>query len=88
LEIHSEPLSQSAQPWSIECENQPVGAITSATYSPDLDKNIAFALVAVECTDMGTRLVVDMGQKKVDATVTPIPFIDNRDKVWSGIYDD
>jgi aminomethyltransferase len=88
LEIHSEPLSQSAQPWSIECENQPVGAITSAIYSPDLDKNIAFALVAVECTDMGTRLVVDMGQKKVDATVTPIPFIDNRDKVWSGIYDD
>ena len=88
LEIHSEPLSQQAQPWSIECNGQPVGAITSAVYSPDLDKNIAFALVAVECTDVGTRLVVDMGQKKVDATVSHLPFIDNREKVWSGIMDD
>ena len=88
LEIHSEPLSQQAQPWSIECNDQPVGAITSAVYSPDLDKNIAFALVAVECTDVGTQLVVDMGQKKVGATIAPLPFIDNREKVWSGIMDD
>ena len=87
LEIHSEPLSQQAQPWSIECNGQPVGAITSAVYSPDLDKNIAFALVAVECTDVGTRLMVDMGQNKIEATVNPLPFIDNRAKVWSGIED-
>jgi aminomethyltransferase len=88
LEIHSEPLSQQAQPWLIECNGRPVGAITSAVYSPDLDKNIAFALVAVECTDVGTQLVVDMGQKKVGATITSLPFIDNREKVWSGIMDD
>ncbi len=88
LEIHSEPLSQQAQPWLIECNGRPVGAITSAVYSPDLDKNIAFALVAVECADLGTQLVVDMGQKKVGATITPLPFIDNRAKVWSGIMDD
>ena len=88
LEIHSEPLSQQAQPWLIECNGRPVGAITSAVYSPDLDKNIAFTLVAVECADLGTQLVVDMGQKKVGATITPLPFIDNRAKVWSGIMDD
>ena len=88
LEIHSEPLSQQAQPWSIECNSQPVGAITSAVYSPDLDKNIAFALVAVECADVGTQLAVDMGQDYVGATITPLPFIDNRAKVWSGIMDD
>jgi aminomethyltransferase len=88
LEINSEPLSQQAQPWLIECNGQPVGVITSAVYSPDLDKNIAFALVAVECADVGTQLVVDMGQKKVEATITPLPFIDNRAKVWSGIMDD
>jgi len=87
LEIHSEPLSQSAQSWQVECNDQPVGTITSAIYSPDLDKNIAFAIVAVECTDVGTGLVVDMGQKKVEATVNPLPFIDNRAKVWSGIVD-
>jgi aminomethyltransferase len=88
LEIHSEPLSQQAQPWSIECNGQLVGVTTSAVYSPDLDKNIAFVLVAVECTDVGKRLVVDMGQKKVDATISHLPFIDNREKVWRGIMDD
>ena len=45
LEIHTEPLSQSAQPWPITCNGQPVGKITSAIYSPDLDKNIAMAIM-------------------------------------------
>jgi aminomethyltransferase len=88
LEIHLEPLFQLAQPWPIECNGQPVGAITSAVYSPDLDKNIALAIVGIECSEVGTQLVVDMGQKKADATITPLPFIDNRAKVWRGIMDD
>lgn len=88
LELHSEPLSQTAQPWPIECNDQPVGAITSAIYSPDLDKNIAMAMVDLEYADVGTQLLVDMGQQKVSATVTPLPFIDNRAKVWTGIVDD
>jgi aminomethyltransferase len=88
LEIHSEPLSQQAQSWSVECNGHPVGAITSAVYSPDLDKNIAYALVAVECATIGTKLVVDMRKERAEATVTAIPFIDNREKVWRGIMDD
>jgi aminomethyltransferase len=88
LEIHSDPLYQQAQPWSVEYDGQPIGAITSAVYSPDLDKNIAYAMVAVECTDVGTRLVVDMGQEKVDASITHLPFINNQEKVWRGIMDD
>jgi glycine cleavage system aminomethyltransferase T len=88
LEIHSEPLSKSAQPWPIECNGQPVGVITSAIYSPDLDKNIAFALVAIECVEIGTKLVVDMGSEQAEAIVSALPFIDNREKVWRGIMDD
>ncbi len=88
LEMHSEPLSRQAQPWSIEYKDEPVGGITSAIYSPDLDKNIALAMIGIECADVGTQLVVDMGQEKVGATVTPLPFIDNRAKVWRGILDD
>jgi aminomethyltransferase len=88
LEMHSEPLSRQAQPWSIEYKDEPVGAVTSAIYSPDLDKNIALAMIGIECADVGTQLVVDMGQEKVGATVTPLPFIDNRAKVWRGILDD
>jgi aminomethyltransferase len=85
LEMHSEPLAQSAQAWAIECNGQPVGTITSAVYSPDLAKNIAFALVAVKCAGVGTELVIEMGEEKIPATVVPIPFIDNRAKVWKGI---
>ncbi|UCD42357.1 MAG: aminomethyltransferase family protein, partial [Chloroflexota bacterium] len=85
LEIHTEPLYQTAQPWPIEWNDKKVGTITSAVYSPDLEKNIAFALVAVESAKMGTRLNVDLGEEKAAATVTPIPFIDNRAKVWKGI---
>ena len=84
LEIHSEPLSRLAQSWPVESEGQQVGAITSAVYSPDLDKNIAFAMVGVECAEPGTQLLVDMGDGKTAATVSTIPFIDNRSKVWRG----
>ena len=85
LEIHSEPLSGQAEPWSIECNGLTVGAITSAVYSPDLDKNIALAMVSIGYADARTELMVNMGQEKAGATVTPLPFIDNRAKVWHGI---
>jgi aminomethyltransferase len=86
LEIHSEPMSGQPEPWSIEWDGRPVGAITSAVHSPDLDKNIAMAMVAVECADPGTQLLVDMGGRKVAGTITPLPFIDNREKVWKGLH--
>lgn len=88
LEIHAEPLSQSAQPWPITCNGQPVGKITSAVYSPDLDKNIAMAIIGIECSELGTQLVIDLGEQEVESTITPLPFIDNRKKVWRGIMDD
>jgi len=86
--MHTEPLAQLAEPWSIEYNGLRVGVITSAVYSPDLDKNIALAMVGLEYAGAGTQLAVDMGQDKVEATVTTLPFIDNRAKVWSGIMDD
>jgi aminomethyltransferase len=88
LKIHSEPMYQQAQSWLVEFDGNQVGAITSAVYSPDLEENIAYALVANECSDEGTQLVVDMGREKVAATITPLPFIDNREKVWRGNLDD
>ncbi len=87
LEIHSEPLFRLTQPRPIECNGQRVGAISSAVYSPDLDKNIAMGMVGIECAEPGTQLVVDMGDEKPEATVSRLPFIDNRAKVWRGIKD-
>ena len=85
LEIHTEPLFQTAEFWTVACEGQNVGSISSAVYSPDLDKNIAYAMVAIECSDLDTELVVDLGEKKVKATVVSIPFIDNREKYLAGL---
>jgi aminomethyltransferase len=88
LEIHTEPIYQSAEFWSVERNGQKVGTITSFVYSPDLEKNIAFAMVAIESAEIGTKLVVDIGKEQAEATVTTIPFIDNREKVWKGIKGD
>jgi aminomethyltransferase len=88
LEIHSEPFSQQTEPRTIEYNGQPVGAITSAVYSPDLDKNIALAMVKTECADVGTQLAVDMGQEEARASIIPLPFIDNRARVFRGLIDD
>jgi aminomethyltransferase len=84
LEIHSDPLARLAERWPVSVNGQQFGEITSAVYSPDLEKNIAFALVDIECPEVGTQVTVDMGEGDTEATVSGLPFIDNREKVWSG----
>lgn len=88
LKIHSDPVYQLAQPWPVECDGIQVGEITSAVYSPDLDENIAYALVSIECSDVGKQVVVDKDGELIEATITKIPFIDNRKVVWRGLMDD
>jgi glycine cleavage system T protein len=85
LEIHTEPIYQSAEFWVVEWQEADVGTITSAVFSPDLQKNIAYALVANEFSTSGTELTVDLGEQKVKATVVPMPFIDNREKYLAGL---
>ena len=53
-----------------------VGQITSACYSPRLEKNIGYAMVPVELTELGTRLEVDTGTDRVEAVVVAKPFVD------------
>ena len=88
LKIHSEPLNQLAQPWAVECSGKTVGNITSAVYSPDLDENIAYALVEIECSHEGTQVFVDLDGEITEATISNLPFIDNREVLWSGIMND
>jgi len=88
LKIHSEPLNQLAQPWAVESSGKSVGNITSAVYSPDLDENIAYALVAIECSHEDTQVIVDLDGEKKEATLSNLPFIDNREVLWSGIRND
>ena len=38
-------------------------------------------------SDLGKQVLVDIDEEKVEATVTRLPFIDNREVVWSGLLD-
>jgi glycine cleavage system aminomethyltransferase T len=54
-----------------------VGRVTSACYSPRLEKNIGYAMLPLEYTEFGTELAVETPQSgRVEAIVVRRPFID------------
>ena len=54
-----------------------VGHVTSACYSPRLEKNIGFAMVPLEFAERGTELQVDTPKAgRVSATVVTMPHFD------------
>ncbi len=67
--------------WVIHRDGQCVGKVTSAVYSPRLEKNIALAMVSVDCADIGTPLEVEMPFGVTGATVAERPFFDPRKKL-------
>ena len=55
-----------------------VGSVTSGTHSPTLDMGIGLGYVAMEASNPGTRLTVDIRGRRVEAEVTAIPFYSRR----------
>jgi aminomethyltransferase len=53
-----------------------VGEVTSACYSPRLEKNIGFAMVPIELAELGTNLEVERPDGTTSAVVVEKPFID------------
>lgn len=76
LEVHTDPLSQNEEPWPVWQNGTQVGQVTSCIYSPRLKKNIAYAMVPIELTQLGTKLSVDTPRGKAEATVIQKPFVD------------
>ena len=62
-------------------DGRPVGRITSACYSPRLEKNIGYAMVPVELAELGTELEVDVYGDIRDAVVVGMPFIDPKKEI-------
>jgi aminomethyltransferase len=59
-----------------------VGKVTSACYSPRLEKNIGFAMLPLQYTEFGTQLTVETPQSgRVEAIVVRKPFIDPEKEV-------
>ena len=84
LEINCEPLSgPNTTFWSIKKDNNKIGKVTSAVYSPRLEKNIALAMVNIKYSEIGTKLVVETNEKKFEAIVVEKPFYDPKKKIAS-----
>ena len=57
-------------------DDSKVGIVTSACYSPTLEKNIGYAMMPIAHTDLGTQLQVETPAGRRSAVVVPKPFID------------
>ena len=60
-----------------------VGKVTSAVYSPRLEKNIALAMVNIEEASLGNGLQEDINGKFFDCIVVEKPFFDPKKKITS-----
>lgn len=77
LEIDGDPFVGSNDFfWPILKEGVKVGTVTSAIYSPRLQKNIALAMIGIDHTASGRVLQVDKLSETRTCTVVPIPFYD------------
>jgi glycine cleavage system aminomethyltransferase T len=58
-----------------------VGRVTSACFSPRLEKNIGYAMVPIELAEVGTELTVDIDGEAREAIVVQKPFIDPKKEI-------
>jgi aminomethyltransferase len=84
LEINCEPLSgPNTTFWPIKKNNNEIGKVTSAVYSPRLKKNVALAMVNIKNSEIGTDLEVETNKGKFTAKIVEKPFYDPKKKIAS-----
>lgn len=64
------------EPFPVEQHGTVVGRVTSACWSPRLDRNIGLAMLPVELAGLGTELDVRLPDGPRRAVVVPKPFVD------------
>ena len=62
--------------WEIFCDDKIIGKVTSAVFSPRLEKNIALAMVNKNFTKIGLKLSVEINGVLRDAIIVEKPFFD------------
>jgi len=82
IEIDGEPLDLNMTRWAAHMNGTKVGYVTSAIYSPRLEKNIGYVMLPTEQGELGTQLTVtvDEGDER-SAIVVPKPFVDPQKEI-------
>ena len=82
LNINCEPLrSPNTDFWPCFKDEQVIGKVTSAVYSPRLKINIALAMIDINFSDLGETLCVKINNSQFLATIVEIPFYDPQKKL-------
>ena len=76
LKVFANALARAGYP--ILHGGEQVGKVTSGTFSPVLDMNIAMGYVPVQQAEPGQNLVVNIRGRHVPAEVVPLPFYSRR----------
>jgi glycine cleavage system aminomethyltransferase T len=76
VEIEGDPLPFNSVPWPLMTAARSSGRVTSALWSPRLEKNIGYAWVPVQEAETGQRVTVETERGERAATVVPMPFVD------------
>tara|TARA_B100000767_G_scaffold243867_1_gene241780 strand:+ start:179 stop:1318 length:1140 start_codon:yes stop_codon:yes gene_type:complete len=84
LELDCEPLKgPNTTFWSIYKDGKKVGKVTSAIFSPRLNKNIALAMIDIDFVDTGNKFEVLTGEMNFSCTIVEKPFYDPKKKIAS-----
>ena len=84
LVIDSNPLKgPNTTFWPIEINNKKVGKITSAIYSPRLEKNIALAIIDIDYANFDNKFEVITNQGRFNCKMVEKPFYDPKKKIVS-----
>ena len=67
--------------WTINQGGEAIGKVTSAVYSPRLEKNIALAMVAADAAVLGAKVEVVTKSGPTMATVVERPFYDPKKQI-------
>ncbi len=70
--------------WPIHKNDEQIGKVTSAVFSPRLQQNIALAMVAIDQANIGNQVNVTTSSGVLAATIVETPFFDPRKQIASG----
>ena len=84
IEISGKRIEFNETKWPVRAHGKTVGRVTSAIYSPRLKKNIGYANVPFDASDLGTELEVLHPSGPRTAVVVRKPFIDPGKEIPKG----